>query len=168
VRYWIGLGSNLGDRLTTIRGGARALENFGIVVARSRIFAASAVGGPPQPPFLNAVLVLESDLDPETLLRHCQQIERDFGREHGSETVRWGPRTLDLDLLLMGQRGELRHSAPELEVPHPRLCERAFALAPLVDIDVKLVHPTAGRPLTALLHATHSRGDACAPTGDQL
>ena len=168
MRYWIGLGSNLGDRLRTIRGGARALESLGIVVARSRIFAASAVGGPPQPSFLNAVLVLESDLDPATLLLRCQKIERDFGRERDTEAVRWGPRTLDLDVLLMGARGEVKHSTPELEVPHPRLCERAFALAPIVDIDAKLVHPTAGRPLTALLHATHRNGDACAPTGDAL
>ncbi|HZS42470.1 MAG TPA: 2-amino-4-hydroxy-6-hydroxymethyldihydropteridine diphosphokinase [Polyangia bacterium] len=168
MRYWIGLGSNVGDRLGTIRGAARALESLGIVMARSRVFAASAVGGPPQPPFLNAVMVLESDLDPAALLRACQQIEIDFGRARDQEKVRWGPRTLDLDVLMMGARGELRHAEPELEVPHPRLHERAFALAPLIDIDAKLIHPTAGRPLTALLHAAQSQGHVVAPTGDAL
>lgn len=168
MRYWIGLGANLGDRLSTIRGAARALEGLGIVTARSRVFAASAVGGPPQPPFLNAVMAIESDLDPPAMLRACHQIECDFGREREKETVRWGPRTLDLDVLLMGARGELRHVETELEVPHPRLHERAFALAPLIDIDAQLMHPTAGRPLTALLHAAQSRGHVVAPTGDAL
>src|SRR5258708_2201272 len=122
-------------------------------MARSRVFAASAMGGPPQPPFLNAVLALESELDPAAILPACHQIEPDCGRERDKETVRWGPRLLDLDVLLMGARGEVRHTQPDLEVPHPRLHERAFALAPLIDIDAKLVHPTEARPLTALLHA---------------
>jgi len=158
----------MGDRLATIRGAARALENLGIVVARSRVFAASPVGGPPQPPFLNAAMVIETDLDPTTLLRECQKIELDFGRVRDREQVRWGPRTLDLDILLMGVRGEVRHRNEELEVPHPRLHERAFALAGLVDIDPKLVHPSAGRALTALLHAMQNQGHAVAPTGDSL
>jgi 2-amino-4-hydroxy-6-hydroxymethyldihydropteridine diphosphokinase len=168
VRYWIGLGSNLGDRLSTLRGAARAIETLGAAIARSRVFAASPVGGPPQPPFLNAVIVIESDLDPATLLRECQKIECDFGRARDNEAVRWGPRTLDLDVLLMGARGEVRLSSKDLEVPHPRMHERAFALAPLVDIDAKLVHPTAGRALTALLHAMQNQGHAVAPTGDLL
>jgi 2-amino-4-hydroxy-6-hydroxymethyldihydropteridine diphosphokinase len=168
VRYWIGLGSNVGDRLRTIRGAARALESLGIVMARSRVWAASPVGGPPQPPFLNAAIVLESDLEPQQLLRACQQIELDFGRARESEAVRWGPRTLDVDVLLMGARGEVKLATPELEVPHPRLHERAFALAPVIDIDAKLVHPTASRPLTALLHAAQQHDQKVAPTGDLL
>ncbi len=167
MRYWIGLGSNLGDRLSTIRSAAKAVESLGIVMARSRVFAASAVGGPPQPPFLNAAVLIESDLDPSALLRACQQIEDDFGRVR-DPNVRWGPRTLDVDVLLMGPRGELKLQLPELEVPHPRLHERAFALAPVIDIDNKLVHPTAGRPMTALLHAAQQLDQKVAPTGDTL
>jgi 2-amino-4-hydroxy-6-hydroxymethyldihydropteridine diphosphokinase len=167
VRYWIGLGANLGDRLVTIRSAVKALESFGAVVARSRVFASSPVGGPPQPPFLNAAIVIESDYDPLKLLEACQRIESDFGREREKE-VHWGPRTLDIDLLMMGARGELKHDSVELAVPHPRLHERAFALAPLVDIDAHLVHPTAGRALIALLHAAQNQGHKVAPTGDSL
>jgi 2-amino-4-hydroxy-6-hydroxymethyldihydropteridine diphosphokinase len=168
VRYWIGLGSNLGDRLVTLRNAATALGAHGVVMSRSRIFAASAVGGPPQPSFLNAALVIESDLDPAALLKACQQVECDFGRVREQETVRWGPRTLDVDILLVGVHGEVVIRTPTLEVPHPRLHERAFALAPLIDIDQDLLHPTAGRPLKALLAATHNKGHAVASTGDPL
>ena len=167
MRYWIGLGSNLGDRLTTIRSAARALESLGIVIARSRVWASNAIGGPPQPPFLNAAVSIESDLDPQALLRACLKIEDDFGRDRASE-VRWGPRTLDVDVLLMGARGEVRLTSAELEVPHPRLHERAFALAPLVDIDANLVHPIAARTLNSLLRAAQDAGHKVAPTGDLL
>lgn len=168
MRYWIGLGSNLGDRLVTLRNAATALGVHGAVMARSRIFASSAVGGPPQPSFLNAALTLESDLNPATLLKACQQVEIDFGRTRELELVRWGPRTLDVDILLLGVRGEIILHTPDLEVPHPRLHERAFALAPLLDIDQDLMHPTAGRPLKALLASTHNKGHAVASTGDPL
>ncbi len=137
-------------------------------MGRSRVFAASAVGGPPQPSFLNAAISIESDLDAITLLKACQQVEIDFGRIRENETVRWGPRTLDVDILLLGVRGELLLRTPELEIPHPRLHERAFALAPLLDIDPDLIHPSAGRPLKALLAATLNKGHAVASTGDAL
>jgi 2-amino-4-hydroxy-6-hydroxymethyldihydropteridine diphosphokinase len=168
VRYWLGLGSNVGDRLASLRGAVAELEKLGTVVARSRVFAASAVGGPPQPPFLNAAVALECDLEPAALLVECQRIEREGGRDRAAETVRWGPRVLDVDLLLAGARGERMVATAELQVPHPRLHERAFALAPLVDLDATLVHPTAGRPLKTLLHAAQNVGDALAPTGDTL
>jgi 2-amino-4-hydroxy-6-hydroxymethyldihydropteridine diphosphokinase len=168
VRFWIGLGSNLGDRLATLRSAAAAVGTHGVILARSRVFASSPVGGPPQPPFLNASLLLECDLEPRQLLAALQQIEVDFGRAREQETVRWGPRTLDLDILMMGQRGEGCLSLPELEVPHPRLHERAFALAPLLDIDKNLLHPKLARTLLSLLHASQHQGNACAPTGDLL
>ena len=169
MKYWIGLGSNRGDRLATLRSAAAALGVTGAILGRSRVFASSPVGGPPQPPFLNAAVVLESDLDPLSLLRALQQIEADFGRDREHETVRWGPRTLDLDILLVGARGETPIELAELSVPHPLLHERAFALAPLLDLEPNLFHPTQARTLLSLLHATQQKGGhACAPTGDLL
>jgi 2-amino-4-hydroxy-6-hydroxymethyldihydropteridine diphosphokinase len=168
VRYWIGLGSNLGDRLANLRSAAAALGSYGVVLGRSRVYAASPVGGPPQPPFLNAAILLESDLDPWQLLERCQTIELDFGRQRDEEQVRWGPRTLDIDILLIGNRGEITISTDELQVPHPRLHERGFALAPLCDLDRQLLHASLGRLLTTLLDATQQQGHAFAPTGDDL
>jgi 2-amino-4-hydroxy-6-hydroxymethyldihydropteridine diphosphokinase len=167
VRYWIGLGSNLGDRLGNLRGAAKALDKIASVTQRSRVFAASAIGGPPQPPFLNAAVLVTTELDPLALLAACQKIEADFGRNRDEE-VRWGPRTLDLDLLLAGERGEAVLALPELEIPHPRMHERGFALAPLLDLDASLVHPTLGRPLKSLLTTVNNQGHALAPTGDFL
>jgi 2-amino-4-hydroxy-6-hydroxymethyldihydropteridine diphosphokinase len=168
VRFWIGLGSNLGDRLATLRSAATAVGMHGVILARSRVFASSPMGGPPQPPFLNAALLLETDLDPEQLLAKLHEIETELGRTRDQETVRWGPRTIDLDVLLMGQRGEGCLSLPDLKVPHSRMHERAFALAPLLDMEKDLLHPTLGRTLLSLLHATQQKGNACAPTGDLL
>jgi len=167
VRYWIGLGSNLGDRLATLRGAAKALDKVGSVTHRSRVFAASPIGGPPQPPFLNAAVILVTEQKPEDVLAACQRIEVQFGRNRDEE-VRWGPRTLDVDLLLAGERGEIVLSLPELVIPHPRLHERGFALAPLCDLDSALLHPTLSRPIKSLLSASAHQGHALAPTGDFL
>jgi 2-amino-4-hydroxy-6-hydroxymethyldihydropteridine diphosphokinase len=168
VRYWIGLGSNLGDRLATLRGAAKALDKVGSVTHRSRVFAASPIGGPPQPPFLNAAVILVCGLEPPLLLKETQRIERDFGRDRAQE-VHWGPRTLDVDILLAGERGEQVIRLPDLEIPHPLLHERGFAMAPLLDIDGALMHPTQARTLKALLaHCASHHGHALAPTGDFL
>jgi len=167
VRYFIGLGANVGDRLTNLREAVRLLEALGTIVARSRVFAAAAVGGPPQGPYLNAAVVLESELAPLDLLARTQEIENALGRDRPNE-VRWGPRTLDLDILMCGARGEIIVDEPLLRLPHPRMKERGFALAPLVELDATLMHPEVGRPLKALLSAAHSAGQAWAPTGDTL
>jgi 2-amino-4-hydroxy-6-hydroxymethyldihydropteridine diphosphokinase len=165
VRYWIGLGANLGDRLANLRAAVAALERLGTVEKRSRVFAAAPVGGPPQPPFLNAAVLLECALNPVEVLAECRRIEDELGR---TRDVRWGPRTLDADLLLIGPRGEYTVESDELLVPHERLHERGFALAPLCDLDAELVHPTLGRTIAALLHAAVHQGHAVAPTGDRL
>jgi 2-amino-4-hydroxy-6-hydroxymethyldihydropteridine diphosphokinase len=167
VRYFIGLGANLGDRLRSLREAALRLEPLGSVVARSRVFAATAVGGPPQPPYLNAAVLLECSLLPVALLAETQKIENELGRDRANE-VRWGPRTMDIDLLMAGVRGELVVHEPTLRLPHPRLKERGFALAPLVEIDATLMHPELQRPLKALLNAAHASGQVWAPTGDVL
>ena len=167
MRYFIGLGANMGDRLTNLREAARRLEALGTLVARSRVYAASAVGGPPQGPYLNAAVVLECDLSPLELLTRLQEIEDALGRDRPNE-VRWGPRTLDVDILMAGSRGELILDEPTLRLPHPRMKERGFALAPLVELDANLMHPELGRPLKALLPVAHAAGQAWAPTGDTL
>ena len=167
MRYFIGLGANVGDRLTNLREAARRLEALGTIVARSRVYAASAVGGPPQPPYLNAAIMLDCDLTPLELLAQTQAIEDALGRDRPNE-VRWGPRTLDIDLLMAGPHGELIVDEPALRLPHPRMKERGFALAPLVDLDATLMHPELLRPLKALMHVAHADAQAWAPTGDSL
>ena len=167
MRYFIGLGANVGDRLTNLREAVRRLQQLGTIAARSRVYAAAAVGGPPQGPYLNAAVVLDCDLEPLALLGRTQEIEDALGRNRPAE-VRWGPRTLDIDLLMAGARGEVIVDEPMLRLPHPRMKERGFALAPLCDLDATLMHPELARPLKALLHAAHADGQAWAPTGDAL
>ncbi|MDB4970864.1 MAG: 2-amino-4-hydroxy-6-hydroxymethyldihydropteridine pyrophosphokinae [Myxococcales bacterium] len=167
MRYFIGLGANVGDRLTNLREAVRHLEALGTVTARSRVYASAAVGGPPQASYLNAAVVLECALEPLELLAKTQEIEVAVGRDRSSE-VRWGPRTLDVDLLLCGARGERIVDEPTLCVPHPRLKDRGFALAPLLDVEPTLMHPELSRPLRALLSAALASGQAWAPTGDAL
>jgi 2-amino-4-hydroxy-6-hydroxymethyldihydropteridine diphosphokinase len=167
VRYFVGLGANVGDRLGTLRRAVAALSRLGELTARSRIYETAAVGGIDQPPFLNAAVTLDCALPPLDLLRETQRIEAECGRDRSRE-LRWGPRTLDLDLLLAGSRGELILDEPTLRLPHPRLAERGFALAPLVDLDRTLLHPELRRPLTALLDAARATDQSWTPTADSL
>jgi len=167
VRYFIGLGANLGDRLANLRKVVRRLELLGHVLARSRVYASSAVGGPPQPPYLNAAVLLDCSLEPLELLQATQAIEAELGRDRASE-VRWGPRLVDVDLLLAGRHGELCFDVPDLQLPHPRMGERGFALVALLDLDPTLIHPTLSRPLKALVAPAHAAGQQWAPTGDTL
>jgi 2-amino-4-hydroxy-6-hydroxymethyldihydropteridine diphosphokinase len=167
VRYFIGLGANLGDRLASLQKAVQALADIGRVAARSRVYASSPVGGPPQPPYLNAALTLECAHEPLQLLKRTQAIEAALGRDRACE-VRWGPRVVDIDLLLGGDHGELIVDEPQLRLPHPRLAERGFALVALLDLDGTLVHPELERPLTALLAPAHAAGQSWAATGDSL
>jgi 2-amino-4-hydroxy-6-hydroxymethyldihydropteridine diphosphokinase len=134
ARVAIALGSNLGDRLEHLRAGLAGLERLGPIVAVSRVHETEPVGGPEQGRFLNAVAVVDTSVVPLDVLARLLEIERSRGRER---TVRWGPRTLDLDLI--AYEGE-RLSLPTLEVPHPRAHERGFVLAPLAEVwpDVEL------------------------------
>jgi 2-amino-4-hydroxy-6-hydroxymethyldihydropteridine diphosphokinase len=143
----VGLGSNLGEREATLW---KALEGLGAtegieVVAVSSFRETDPVGVVDQPRFVNAAAALETSLRPRELLERLLDVERSLGRDRAVEE-RWGPRTVDLDLLLYG--GE-SIDEPGLEVPHPRLTERAFVLEPLLELDPDLRLPD-GRPLRDL------------------
>ena len=122
----VGLGANLGDRRSTLRRAAASLSGLGERTAVSPLYETAPVGGPPQPDYLNAVVVLETSLGPRALLDRLLSLEREAGRVRRR---RWGPRLLDLDLLLYGDR---EIDLPGLRVPHPRMAERRFVLEPLL------------------------------------
>lgn len=129
MRAVLALGSNLGDREWTLMSAAEALNEVGEVVAFSSFLESRAVGGPPQPDYLNAVLILDTQLEPLELLQVCQAIEKIFGR---TREVHWGPRTLDIDLI---NCSDLVMESDSLTLPHPRASERHFVLAPWYEID---------------------------------
>ena len=133
---YVGVGSNLGDREATIRAAIAALPG---VVAVSTLRETDPVGVVDQPRFLNGAVRLETDLSARQLLDALLAIERELGRERRE---RWGPRTIDLDLLLYG---DTTVDEPGLTVPHPRLHERRFVLEPLAELDPALVIPGRGR-----------------------
>lgn len=127
---YLALGSNLGDRPAALRGALAALAADGAVrlVAASAVYETAPVGGPAQPDYLNMVVAVETTLPPEALLERCLAVEAAHGRVRRE---RWGPRTLDLDLLV---HGDERRATARLTLPHPRLAERAFVLVPLAEI----------------------------------
>ena len=141
---YIGMGSNLaspaGEPETTLAAAADRLESLGRAVGRSSLYSTEPVGFTSQPRFLNAVVAIETDLDPGALLKGLLRIEKEFGRDRSSG-IRNGPRTLDLDILVYGNE---RISEPGLEIPHPRMEERDFVLIPLVELASN--HPTAETP----------------------
>ena len=136
TRAFVGVGANLGDREATIRAAVAELPG---VVSVSTLRETDPVGVVDQPRFLNGAVVLETDLSARELLDALLAIERRLGRERRE---RWGPRTIDLDLLLFGDE---EVDEPGLTVPHPRLHERRFALEPLAELDPELVIPSRGR-----------------------
>ncbi len=150
----VGLGSNLGDRRATLCSAVQACASIGRIVRVSALYATAPVGGPSQPEYLNAALLLSTDLDPPELLERLRQLEIAAGRERRE---RWGPRTLDLDILWIRGRAWI---GPALRVPHPRLLERAFALVPLLDVVPGAADPGTGvsyGPVLAALNRTGVR-----------
>lgn len=147
MRVYVGVGSNLGDRWARLGLAARELRAAQRVevVAASRVYDAAPIG-PPQPRYLNAVLELETALPAIEILDVLQAIEETGGRVRGPE--RWGPRTLDLDLLLYGDEVV---RVPRLVVPHPALAVRRFVLAPLAELCPDRVVPGTGRTVAQLL-----------------
>jgi 2-amino-4-hydroxy-6-hydroxymethyldihydropteridine diphosphokinase len=150
TRAYVGVGANLGEREQTLRRAVELLDaEAGIeVVAVSSFRETDPVGYLDQPAFLNGACAVETELGPRELLDRLLAVERALGRERGTGP-RWGPRTIDLDLLLYGHETV---DEPGLTVPHPRLTERPFALEPLVELDPGLTLPD-GRGLRSLLRA---------------
>lgn len=151
----IGLGSNVGDRQAHINQALVALAALPAshleAVATIREYA--AVGGPKQPPYLNTVCRVSTTLGPRDLLRQLQAVEAQLGRAR-PDAVRWGPRPMDLDLLLYDT---VILNDPDCTVPHPRLHERAFVLEPLVELDPDAYHPVLRMTACALLEHLHSK-----------
>lgn len=144
----LGLGSNLGDREENI---ARAIAAIGarpgvIVRAVSGLYETPPAGGPPQGDYLNGAALVETALAPREMLAACLEVERSLGRIR-PDPVRWGPRTIDVDLLWI--EGEAVDEA-DLVVPHPRLRERTFALRPLLDVAPEAVDPRSGEAYARL------------------
>jgi 2-amino-4-hydroxy-6-hydroxymethyldihydropteridine diphosphokinase len=127
----LGLGSNVGDRLESLQAAVDILgRREGIrVVASSRVYETDPVGGPPQAEYLNAVVRIETTLGPYELLGACRDVEVALGRER---MERWGPRTIDVDILTYGDR---EIDQPDLQVPHARMHERGFVLVPLLELE---------------------------------
>jgi 2-amino-4-hydroxy-6-hydroxymethyldihydropteridine diphosphokinase len=148
-RVVIGLGANLGDRQATMREAATRIASIeGVrIAARSRVYETAPVGGPPQPHFLNAAVLVESALSPPALLEELLRIEVALGRVRGAEEVRFGPRTLDLDVLWVEG---VTLDEPRLVVPHPRLAARAFALMPMLEVAPGAVDPRTGEAFVVL------------------
>jgi 2-amino-4-hydroxy-6-hydroxymethyldihydropteridine diphosphokinase len=147
TRSYLALGSNLGDRAAHLQQAVdRLATTDGVSVAAvSRVYETAPVGGPDQGDYLNAVVAIETELSPRALLLIAKGVEAAAQRVQGE---RWGPRTLDVDVLLVG---DARVSEPDLVVPHPRMYERAFVLVPLADVAPDLVPepPPAGEDVRA-------------------
>jgi 2-amino-4-hydroxy-6-hydroxymethyldihydropteridine diphosphokinase len=149
---YIGLGANLGDRMTALQMAIQRLKTLGEIVGVSSLYETEPVGYLEQPSFLNAVVALDSALAPADLMDALLGIERDLGRARSFPNA---PRTLDLDLLMVD---DVILDTPELILPHPRLHERAFVLVPLAEIAPQLAHPGSGMSMRELLHTLPDQG----------
>ena len=151
---YLGLGSNIGDRFDHLKEAVDRLNASDSidVKACSSVYETDPVGGPAQPDYLNAVIGLETIYGAEDLLNRCLAVEREMGRKR---EVRWGPRTIDIDVLLYGDDPV---ATERLIVPHPHMHERAFVLSPLAEIAPETVHPVIGFSIRKLLATVDCSG----------
>ncbi len=145
VAVYLGLGSNLGDREDNLRRAVSLLSRRASLIALSSVYEAEPWGYASQPAFFNMACLLETSLSPQDLLELAQGVERDLGRV---PSFRYGPRVIDVDILLYGDEVI---ETPRLQVPHPRLWQRSFALTPLAEIAPGLAHPILGTSIADLL-----------------
>ena len=158
-RVYIGLGTNLGDRWGNLLRAVEGLQDFIEVDSASPVYETEPWGYIHQPRFLNAVVTGTTALSPRSLLEALKALETRLGRK---PTFRYGPRVIDLDILLYDMRVL---ETPELQVPHPHLHERAFVLVPLCDLAPDLVHPKLGRRMRDLLQGLDVSGVRAAVAG---
>lgn len=149
---FLGLGSNLGDRYASLMRAAELLHGAVAIVAISPIYETAPWGDVDQPAFLNLCIAGTTTLQPLELLAAIKRIEHDMGRE---PTRRWGPRVIDIDVLLYDR---LILHEPELSIPHVSMPARAFVLAPLADLIPDFVHPQLGKSIHELLAAVDRSG----------
>jgi len=142
---YIGIGSNIGDKTANCQTAVECLAETGRIIGVSSFYYTEPVGYKEQEDFINAVATLETGHSPAELLTICHAIEDRLGRRR---TVRWGPRTVDLDILLYG---DLVVSRPDLVIPHPLMAVRKFVLAPLVEIAPTVMHPVLNKTMIQLL-----------------
>ncbi|TVR93281.1 MAG: 2-amino-4-hydroxy-6-hydroxymethyldihydropteridine diphosphokinase [Spirochaetaceae bacterium] len=153
-RVFLGIGSNIGDRLVFLRDATQGLAGHLSRLNASPVYETAPMYLSDQPPFLNAVIEGYFTGSPHELLAICNTIESKLGRNRKQEVPK-GPRSLDIDILLFG---DLLLQAPHLEIPHPGLLERAFVLAPLLAIAPELEHPRYKRPIAELVQIDLSEG----------
>ena len=143
---YISIGSNLGDREENCKQALRLLHANGILIKKqSRMYETEPWGIKDQPKFINMAVEVETDKKPEELLRVLEEIEKEIGR---TETVKWGPRVIDLDILFYD---DLILKTPDLEIPHPLLHERGFVLKPLSEIAPDKKHPVTGKTVKEMI-----------------
>lgn len=152
MKYVIGIGGNEGNVVETFRKTLKMIDGeFGVITAISKWYFSKPLPvegeGEPQPEYLNAVFILESDLDPESLLENLLNTEKKLGRDR-SKSYYWGPRTVDLDIIAAE---DMMYSSEKLVIPHPRMSERDFVLVPFLEIQKDWIHPEKKQDIESLL-----------------
>lgn len=161
TRAYVGLGSNLGDRLDNLKRAVELLLEKGLAVMEASSVYETDPVGPPQPDYLNAAVAIDCDLLPAELVAVLKRVEAEIGRE---QSERWGPRVIDLDLLLYGEETV---AEPGVTVPHSELTNRAFAMVPILEIDDDVELPS-GEPLSAFCEKDPEGIQVYAPPGSLL